>query len=170
MSPRPAFWVKVPWPITAAKFKALNETPQKIVFLALDLKIHNYCLKWSYPLIFIQHQGMIRKFISPAPYVHPTGTTIIFFICEQMAIWRKNFKSPLCTWWVHIMVQGFSLLGVKSKYLKCIWWWKFLKILQPNPKGILPYRGTHFRRAIKFVLEILYCTQKMDILSGEWVD
>ena len=70
-----------------------RKCPRKLSFWRLILKIHNFCLTRSYSIIFIQHKGMILKFISPAPhpkYVHPTCTTINFSIYGYMAIFSKK--------------------------------------------------------------------------------
>ena len=87
---------------------------------------------------------MIWKFIFPAPhpkYVHPPGTTINFFHLRVNGHFGQNFVNTTyvpdgCIYMPHTLgsenqvpkVCFDAILGKK----------KFLKILQPNPKGNWP--------------------------------
>ena len=93
---------------------------------------------------------MIWKFIFPAPhpkYVHPPGTTFIFFHLRENCHFEQNFlNSPYVPDGSYTCLMGAYtcpiLSEVKTRYLKCVltrFWAKFfLKILQPNPKGNWP--------------------------------
>ena len=107
---------------------------------------------------------MVWDFVSPAPhpkYVHPNGTTDQFFhLWENQHFGQNFFKTPYvpkgCTYWSDILGRktpvpkvSFDVLFGSRNFSK--FYSPFLR--EFGPKGRF---GTHFRRVIKFVLEMLY--------------
>ena len=112
----------------------------------------------------MEHGGMVWDFIFPAPhpkYVHPNGTTDQFFHLRENQHFEQNFfKVPYvpkgCIYLFNILgrqnptpKESFHVLFGSQNFSK--FYSPFLR--EFGPKGRF---GTHFRRVIKFVLEMLY--------------
>ena len=119
---------------------------------------------------------MILKFISPAPnpkYVHPTGTTINFpHLWVYGHFQQKICKTPCvpdgCIYWSRVLGHEKQ---VPKVYFDAIFddenFRKFCSLIL-REFGPVGHFGTHFYRAIKIVLEVVYA--KYGYSEGEGVD